>query len=638
MTAAAIHDQSYVLPWAGIDWQTPMTPASTSHGDIYWSRDTALREKHHVFITGNHLEPRFRQLAGDHFTLCEVGFGFGLNFLLTANLWTRVRPPGSILNYIAIESAPVNPADLRRLYQSLSLDSAIEQSSWHAQTELLCARYPVPTAGHHALRIRDDIWLILVIGDARTALDTIDANVDAWYLDGFSPATNPDAWLPPMFRSMRHLSRPGATLATYSVAGAVRRGLQDAGFAVAKTTGFGTKAQMLLGSTPGTWRPTGIRRGSIAIIGAGLAGLHCARALQRRGLDATLFEARHMLAGASSIPQLAVHPLLATKPSLMARFSLAAFQFAGQEGDVEKTGRLDIGWNSDLVHRLQQIGAALPPSFGQLVDAATASDLLGTTIGQPALYLPTSGWCHPARQFQLLHDHLRSSQPVVGLEPHALLLANGDRPSFNTIIVAAGAGTLPLTAPLQFFVVRGQAVRVEFHRVAIKMILGGAVSVIPEGNGSRVCTVGSTYDRGVSDATISDVDSAQLLRQATALLGDGAMVQTAYAGIRCASRDREPVVGALPDWSLLADYAASKQREPLFAGYQRSLYVCSGFGSHGATTAPLCAEYLARQITGEASCLSIDWAKSLDAARFQLRDAGLRRTISGARPRQRPAH
>jgi tRNA 5-methylaminomethyl-2-thiouridine biosynthesis bifunctional protein len=96
-------------------------------------------------------------------------------------------------------------------------------------------------------RVTLDLWL----GDINDLTDKLDDSmnqtVDAWFLDGFAPAKNPDMWSQHLFNAMARLARPGATLATFTSAGFVRRGLQEAGFTMQKTKGFGRKRDMLVG-------------------------------------------------------------------------------------------------------------------------------------------------------------------------------------------------------------------------------------------------------------------------------------------------------------------------------------------------------------------------------------------------------
>ncbi|MEX2327097.1 MAG: tRNA (5-methylaminomethyl-2-thiouridine)(34)-methyltransferase MnmD, partial [Pseudomonadales bacterium] len=416
-----------------------------------------LAEKHHVFIEGNHLATRFKGNHRTHFTMLEVGFGFGLNFLLTAKTWRASAPQQSILNYIAIEKTPVAPADLARLYAALARAEGFNER--HA-TQLL-HHYPTPYPGTHTIWVAEDIALTLVIGDLKDVLGDIDASADAWFLDGFSPARNADAWTRELFSAMPRMSQPGATFSTYSVAGEVRRGLASAGFEVRRSPGFGTKAEMLSGVLPGTWQAQTLGSGRIAVIGAGIAGLNCARALARRHLDVTVYDQAGALAGASSIPGLAMSPHLAVRPHVGSLFSLAALQYATRFSDeVHVTGRFTLASNETDETRLQRIGDTFPDSIARYLNAREAGRLPGMNACGPGLYFAPGGWLEPA----ILARKVRvTAKQVTGMTTGAsprLQFADGQIEDFDGIIIATGAGPLPQTAPLSFEPVRGQAIQV----------------------------------------------------------------------------------------------------------------------------------------------------------------------------------
>ena len=91
------------------------------------------------------------------------------------------------------------------------------------------------------------IQLVLQANDIMLALPAISQKADAWLLDGFAPAKNADMWSCEVLAHITKLSKPNTTFATFTSAGAVRRGLQTAGFTVEKHNGFGKKREMLSG-------------------------------------------------------------------------------------------------------------------------------------------------------------------------------------------------------------------------------------------------------------------------------------------------------------------------------------------------------------------------------------------------------
>jgi tRNA 5-methylaminomethyl-2-thiouridine biosynthesis bifunctional protein len=214
------------------------TPVSEIYGDIYHSAAGGHAQARHVFLAGNGLPARWRDR--DSFAILETGFGLGLNFLATWLAWRDDPRRCRSLRFVSFEKRPFAAGDL-----------AIAHAAWPEFAELsalLRARWPAPVAGEHRIELGDGkIVLQLILGDAPEALPRLDDAIDAFYLDGFSPARNPDLWSPFICRNLARLATPNATLATWSVAGCVRQALSEAGFAVEKRPGFAGKRQMLAG-------------------------------------------------------------------------------------------------------------------------------------------------------------------------------------------------------------------------------------------------------------------------------------------------------------------------------------------------------------------------------------------------------
>jgi tRNA 5-methylaminomethyl-2-thiouridine biosynthesis bifunctional protein len=214
------------------------TPMSASYGDVYYAADGGHAQARHVFLAGNGLPARWQGREG--FTILETGFGLGLNFLATWNAWRADLRRCRELHFISLEKHPLAAADL-----------ASAHAVWPELADLatqLQRLWPPLVAGAHRLEFEGGrLLLTLIFEDALEALSTLAAPVDAFYLDGFSPARNPALWSAPLCAALARLAVPGATLATWSVAGGVRRALTAAQFAVEKRGGFARKRQMLVG-------------------------------------------------------------------------------------------------------------------------------------------------------------------------------------------------------------------------------------------------------------------------------------------------------------------------------------------------------------------------------------------------------
>lgn len=226
-----------------LEWQDGQ-PYSTRFGDVYFSSDSGLEESRHVFLRGNRLAERFAALpAGQSFVIGETGFGTGLNFLCAWQLFERVAPSDAKLDFFSVDKFPLQTDELRT---ALALWPEL-----HAYAEALLAHWPQRESGWNRWSFAGGrVRLMPAFCDVAEALPEMSGNVDAWFLDGFSPSKNPEMWAQAVLDSIARASRTGATLATYTCAGWVRRGLRQAGFAVEKTAGFGRKREMLCGAFP----------------------------------------------------------------------------------------------------------------------------------------------------------------------------------------------------------------------------------------------------------------------------------------------------------------------------------------------------------------------------------------------------
>lgn len=365
-----------VLP-AKLSWREDdlghLVPVSDVFGDVYYSLADGLAESRYVFLQQNKLPQRFTDLFQQHlqtlttaasdadniviaplapsnsFTIAELGFGTGLNILATWQLWQQTKqqvysenghnaeadltssasigPQSPRLHLISTEKHPLTHKDLTRSLQSWR-DS---DPSLIPFISRLLTLYPTLVSGCHRLHLADDVTLDLWLGDATQSLQQIassydhlsqQAQVDAWYLDGFAPSCNESLWAEQIFQQVQRLSKPNTTAATFSCAGVVKRGLQAAGFQLKKVKGFGRKREMLtttkLADTDSTDNPVDtdtseavsnrITYQNVAVVGAGISGLMAAWSLAQRGLKVTLLDKIAPLAGASGNPRALLAP------------------------------------------------------------------------------------------------------------------------------------------------------------------------------------------------------------------------------------------------------------------------------------------------------------------------------------------
>ena len=221
-----------------LDWSVKNVPRSLRFGDSYFSNLDGLDETKYVFLNGNKLPEIWR--CTDRFIIAETGFGTGLNFFATWQLWRETSTRNSNLNYYSIEKYPLTISQIEKSISHWSdLKPLLEEfKKDYASTEV---------NSQTILFDKGSVTLKLIFGDVRDVLSQATFSSDAWFLDGFAPSCNPEMWNHEVFREVARLSKKGTRLATFTSASAVRRGLTDVGFDMVKIPGFGRKREMLTG-------------------------------------------------------------------------------------------------------------------------------------------------------------------------------------------------------------------------------------------------------------------------------------------------------------------------------------------------------------------------------------------------------
>ncbi len=649
------------MPDPGLVWEPGRTPAASRFGDIYFNRNGGLPEARHVFLDGCGLTQAWREQCA--FTVGELGFGTGRNFLATWELWKRTSRPGARLHYVAVEGYPLTRTEL---------GACLDQ--WPELAHLACGLlkvYPEPQPGFHRLFPGDGITLTLLYGDAVDALSQLEADVGAWFLDGFAPEKNPAMWSAAVFTEMARLSHAGTRLATYSVAGEVRRKLDEAGFEVSKAPGFGAKRDMLRGQFRGPARKSALqpwfakpqrpKQGHAVIIGGGIAGTSTAHALMRRGWHTTIIDRRGALAyEASGNPAGVLMPRLTAAPNLDGRFYAAAWRFAlqtiedlGGAGDAtsrDHCGLLHLATDDAEAARHIAIAAEgpLPDSLLVRVDAAEASDIAGCALPYSALYFPQGGWLKPRAFCAALAG---STHRLLNVDVGAIHHNNGvwrisDAAGHvcaeaDVVILAnaLGAANLPISTWLPLKARRGQITLAPPTSMSAQLrtvlAYGGYMTpAIPSSNDGAHC-IGATFDWVDTDAfdidpRVVEGDHARNLADLARALpemmaGSDVRSLTGRAAYRCTTLDHLPIVGPMPEQTTyLRDFAELRHGHPWArypeAVYQPGLYALTGLGARGLVSAPIAAEVLASMIAGEPWPLERDLVTALHPGRFLVRD------------------
>lgn len=649
---------------ANLEFNAEGTPVSRDFYDVYFSNDNGLEETRYVFLGGNDLQTRFPEHSRKLFIVAESGFGTGLNFLTLWQAFAAFRadnPDATLerLHFISFEKFPLTRDDLQKAH-----------AHWPQLApfaEQLQAQWPQAFAGCHRLLLDEgSVTLDLWFGDINQLTDTLDESlnqqVDAWFLDGFAPSKNPDMWTPALFQAMARLTRPGGTLATFTSAGFVRRGLQEAGFTMQKRKGFGRKREMLSGvlekgiaSAPrAPWfARSGTDKREVALVGGGVASALLALALLRRGWQVTLYCADDAPAeGASGNRQGALYPLLSAHDPALARFFSAAFTFARRlyDGlpvafDHQWCGVTQLGWDDKSQHKIEQmLTLELPHELAHHVDAQEVLAQSGVETGCGGITYPAGGWLCPAQltagaielgieqglQVRYCHE---VEALVRNSDGWQLRFTDGSERQHESVVLANGHRIqhFSQTEKLPVYPVAGQVSHIPATEplARLRQVLCYDGYLTPHNPHNQQHCIGASYHRGQQEATYSEADQQQNRQRLIDCFPQAGWAQTvdvsagdARCGVRCATRDHLPMVGNVADYdatlsaySQLAEHPQTAVSAPVHEG----LFMIGALGSRGLCSAPLAAEILAAQMSDEPIPLDGETLAAMNPNRLWVR-------------------
>jgi tRNA 5-methylaminomethyl-2-thiouridine biosynthesis bifunctional protein len=615
-----------------LDWQDGQ-PFSRRFGDVYFSRDSGLAEKRYTFLQGNRLAERFSSLSSrSDFAIGETGFGTGLSFLCAWQLFDDVAPAKSCLDFFSVEKYPLEEQELA---DALALWPALRH---HADE--LTARWRRRIPGWNRWTFASGrIRLTLVIGDVAEALPEITDSIHAWFLDGFSPALNPEMWTQQVLEHIAKASRPHATFATYTSAGWVRRGLAQAGFQVCKSPGFGRKREMLRGCLANS-RVSSVSKATkrsipekAIVIGGGISGCAAASALAMRGVSVTLIESAPTLASAASgNPVGILHARLSAGMNPLQRFILASYGHALALLDEKlpidgiaraECGELQLAFSADETKRIDKLAAlGWPPHVMRRVDAAEASSLAGIEVAYGGLWFPAGGWLVPPRLCAALAANPAIEQlsayrmkSLAAVKDGWLVEAEDSherRSSFEAQVVAVCTGyqvkSLPPLTNLPLTPVRGQITTLPATRHSDKLqaivCAGGYVTPPVEG----VHMAGATHafnDEGIDLRTSDHRENLSRIAEISPMLAEAlhadALDVNSLSG---RASVRASVPGAMP----------------LVGELLPGLYTSLGHGTRGLITAGLSGELIAAAACGQLPPLPRATIKALSPAKWLSRE------------------
>lgn len=595
-----------------VSWTHDGVPISDRFDDVYYSRDDPVGEVKHTFLKGVDFEAlcssRKRLVVG------ETGFGTGLNFLEARRVWERRALPGNTFDWISVEKFPMSVDDMRKAHLRFG-------ECYATLAEELRRAWPGDVPGVHRVQLcRGRIRLILLIGDVAEMLRAQNFCADAWFLDGFDPKKNEEMWTDDTIREVTRLSAPHRTcLATFTVAGTVRRGLKRYGWDVKKADGFGRKRECLratltsssssLSRVEEPWYapPEPISTdASVVVLGAGLAGLATMRALRESaGIRAKLLSFRTKVMS-SELPFALIAPKLNRGDDAYSAFNRQIYHDAVRVLDTldenvwvcrsRRRGLLIPHYNcEDRIREQQSLVKKLEWPDAEL-SLLSRDEVRHRTHGRHAasggLWLPRAGTVDTSRLRESLltddDEHESLDAPVAALESHpngtiSLIDVHGKVVSTSDyVIVATGASSANLLPPN----VQGSkhAIRRSMGRVLFVEELANS-SMVPQMSTLRMRQQGGGYvttsdDHGSfvvgadvrrlrrdehdslmeEESIASDDVLLERLRRSLSIYPENVRRASVWCGVRSDTIDHMPMAGPIQDGTFFTDEYANLAR------------------------------------------------------------------------------
>ena len=583
-----------IIPAARIRWRGTQAEA-IGYDDIYF-RDDPIAEAEQIFIKPGQIVPKAQAAA----TICigELGFGMGTNFIAAAA--AVLQHSSARLRYVAIEKHPLSPAD----WQQVALRTQHHKPLYSALTQPIL---PLLAGWHERIFAQGRITLTVFHGDVAEGLDALGQQqhnpVDAWFLDGFTPAKNPQMWTPEIYSALAELSTQNTSVASFTAAGHVRRGLHAAGFAVERLDQSPHKHHSLAGYYPHNGRQRRAVPNQVTIHGQGLGGASVARRLAEAGVPVRVLDPARESSASARIKAAVMHARLLGDGSPSAVFRHTSFHYTTAYlqafSGFTRTGVLQLQGPNMNAKKLQRISTAYGDNHEhqlhwlQQLSAAQAAQLSGATIDADALYFPTAGVVDLPTLCQALLHHPDISQECSDAlaEPRPF-----DPESTNILCSAGGTRAFPGCDHLEISEVYGQLDQFKTASRLSHLPVVGNGYLVPDDEG---VVLGASYE--YSPWTQDKARSHNLQANQHLIPGADLTWQHSQRAARATSSDRMPIIGRLDG--------------------PTEMWLATAFGSMGTTAAPLAAAMVANQILGWSSGVSTEVEDLTDPNRFARRQA-----------------
>lgn len=563
------------------------------YDDIYFDKTDGVKEKEHVYLNANDLANRIK--LSDKLCIAELGFGTGLNFILTWRLWKKNRKPNSSLTYISFEKAPLSKKEMTRVYKKFK-----ELNDFSDQLiQKLTDNYKT----NRTIYFKSENINLILIYDDFSLLTNFDFKADIWFLDGFAPSKNPEVWDNSYYKNIYNRTNLKGSLSTFTSSGLVRRGLALAGFSVTKVSGFGQKREMLkaIKIEPDIKLKVNLNYentiGPVAIIGAGISGASLAYAFRKRNIECYIVEKSSNVASGASGNKLALQmPKMTADNSPYGLMSLEAFTFSRNLAkELKAAPRSD--------------GLILLPSrdreiikFKKLLESGWPNDLIQSYTDKincfnidNYIYMRSSGIVDNIKFIKRLIDGVKiffnfNVTKIKSTKNNSKIIHNeqGNVLNAQTVIWANGYNMTDICDKIPIEPVSGQVTFLKSNPQTSKLKLNFSYGQFFSQSFKGYHQIGSTFNRN-TNVNFNQIDQnknlsfiPEFLKQR--IINSNVDLNEYRVSVRSSTKDRMPFFCNLNE---------IKQNK-----YENE-YVLGGMGAWGFVYAPYYAELMVRELLNE---------------------------------------
>ena len=587
-------------------WENAL-PYSNEYKDRFF-QDDAVSEIANIFIEPNQLLERIKN--GSQIHIGELGFGFGLNFIVTAKFWFENNKNLNSLNleYLAIDEALPTKAQMLKIVENFpelqEICNIFLKSYDLSHNDFQRIYFP-------SLKIR----LTLIQNDVESGLKNLlglkNNQINAWYLDGFDPSKNKSMWSNSVFQYIEFLSSRNATFGTFTSAGFVNRGLKKFGFKVEKVKGFGKKRHKLIGRKSLEALNCSTERGKkkkIGIIGSGIAACSAAYAAAQNGAEIEIFEsADNIAAGASGNPVAAMYPRFSVNNSPYSFLNAQGYFFAEKiyaqlTNAFKKTGLLFSHSNDYQEQWIADMQNLNREDIFETIDKKKMKQLYG--FESHGLLVKKGGYLFPQLicREMVTHPNIKIScnhffekwfkdKSKINIQ----FLNQDKKYGFDDVIIANGPSLEQYLSGLK--ISKGQLVGLKGDQpIDLDLPINSAGYILPKVD--EITWIGSTHEREFENMDVC--------------------LKAGHDLIKKTNKNFDITLAGSENMLMKANYrVGSKDRLPLAGKIEENIYAIGGLGSRGFSFGPILGEYVASQINNSPSPISTGIALAIDPLRFK---------------------